>query len=198
MILVHDTVILDINETLMHNEYLGDGKYTTPCVRPHLKSFISYLKGMGVHLAFWCGAFTAKRMNELVDFILPETGLKKKELVFIFPVLPSCTTRKTYSQNKNKKIVLKPISLVRQILMNSYKHIILFDNNIEKSLGFGQKPGSRWSNDPHEHVEVKSFHTRDFSTDDELHVSEGEGAKRLFSLISELQQQMNTTKSIAL
>ena len=97
-----------------------------------------------------------------------------------------------------EKIVLKSISLVRQILMNAYKHIILFDNNIEKSLGFGQKPGSRWSNGPHEHVEVKPFHTKNFSTDNELHVTEGEGAKRLFTLVRKLQQQMNTNKSVTL
>ena len=80
--------------------------------------------------------------------------------------------------------------------MNAYKHIILFDNNIEKSLGFGQKPGFRWSNEPHEHVEVKSFHSRDLDIDNELHVDKGEGASKLFSLIHELQQSMNTNNSI--
>ena len=77
---MHHAVILDVNETLMHNEHLGDGNYSSPCARPNLKSFISRIKGMGVRLTFWCGAFTTKRMNELVDFILPKTGLKKKDL----------------------------------------------------------------------------------------------------------------------
>lgn len=158
--------------------------------RPHLREFIVKLKSMGVHLTLWSGAFTAKRLHELTDFILPASGLKKKELIFNFPVLPSCITRKSYEYNKGKKIVLKPVSLVRQILMGAYTHIILFDNDIEKSLGFRQKPGSRWSNGPKEHVEMSSFHSKNVTTDNELHPTDGDGARGLFDLVHELQQKL--------
>ena len=192
-------VILDINETLMHNEYLVGGGYAQPVARPHLKPFIQELKNMGVHLALWSGAFSAKRLKSLTDFILPASGLKKKDLVFNFPVLPSCTTRKSYDHTHNKgkigkKIVLKPVSLVRQIFMGSYQHIILFDNDIEKSLGFSQKPGSRWSNEPGEHIEVTPFHSKNVMTDNELHVKDGVGANKLFKRIRELQSKITSVR----
>ena len=183
-------VVLDINETLMHNKYLDGGGYTEPCARPHLKEFIAELRRMDVHLALWCGAFTATRLKELMEFILPAAGLKKGDLVFSFPVLPSCTTRESYDRNKGKKIVIKPVSLVRQILRGSYEHIILFDNDIEKSLGLRQKPGSRWSNGPDEHVEITPFHTKNFTTDSELHPTNGDGARRLFDQINKLKQKL--------
>ena len=179
----------------MHNEYLEGGGYSPPVARPHLKSFIAKLKEMGVHLALWCGAFTAKRLKELTEFILPAAGLTKKELVFTFPALPSCNTR---GKKKGKKIVLKPVSLVRQILMNAYTDIILFDNDIEKSLGFSQKPGSRWSNGPNEHVEVLPFHTKNVDTDNELHITDGVGARKLFTCIRNFQQKQNDNKSVRL
>ena len=179
----------------MHNEYIEGGGYTKPCARPNAKSFIAKLRDMGAHLAIWCGAFTAKRLNELLDFVLPEVGLKKKDFVFIFPALPECTTTKSYAHKKNKKIVLKPVCLVRQVLMNAYKHIILFDNNIEKSLGFSQKPGSRWSNGPGEHIEVTPFHTKNVDTDNELHITEGEGARKLFDCIRQHQVEIESEVS---
>ena len=190
---MYNVVILDINETLMHNEYLVGGGYSQPVARPHLKSFITELKTMGVHLGLWSGAFSAKRLKTLTDFILPASGLKKNDLVLNFPVLPSCTTRKSYGHNKGKKIVLKPVSLVRQIFMGAYQDIILFDNDIEKSLGFSQKPGSRWSNEPGEHIEVIPFHSKNVLTDNELNVRDGVGANKLFTRIRELQ---NRSKSI--
>ena len=170
----------------MHNEYIEGAGYGPPVARPHLKAFIAKLLEMGVHLALWCGAFTAKRLQVLTEFILPAAGLKKKDLVFIFPVLPSCTTRKSYGKKKGKKIVLKPVSLVRQILMNDYTDVIVFDDGIEKSLGFSQKPGSRWSNGPSEHVEVLPFHTKNVDTDNELHITDGDGARKLFTSIRNL------------
>ena len=191
-------MILDINETLMHNEYLVGGGYTQPVARPHLKSFIAKLKRMGVHLALWSGARSAKRLKTLTDFILPAAGLKKKDLVFNFPVLPTCTTRKSYEHNTGKKIVLKPVSLVRQIFMGAYQHIVLFDNNVEKSLGFSQKPGSRWSNGPGEHIEVSPFHSKNVMNDNELHVSDGVGATKLFTCIRELQSKIQQVDSVRL
>lgn len=149
---------------------------------------------MGAHLAIWCGAFTSKRLKELLDFILPVLGLKKNDFVFIFPALPTCITRKSYADVKSKKIVLKPVSLVRQMLMGAYKHIILFDNNIEKSLGFSQKEGSRWSNGPGEHIEVVPFHSKNIDTDNELDIIEGESARRLFDCIHQHQLDIEKEK----
>ena len=88
----------------MHNEYIEGGGYGPPVARPHLKEFIAKLLEMGVHLALWCGAFTAKRLKTLTEFILPAAGLKKTDLVFIFPVLPSCTTRKSYDKKKVRRL----------------------------------------------------------------------------------------------
>lgn len=147
---------------------------------------------MGVHFGVWTGAFTAKRLKELLDFFLSAAGLKKKDLVFAFPVLPSCTTRKSYANKKEKKIVIKPVSLVKQVLCGAYKHVVLFDNNIEKSLGLGQKIGSRWSNGPNEHVEVLPFHTKNFHTDNELDISKGEGARKLFDCVRLHQKQIES------
>ena len=102
-------------------------------------------------------------------------------------IILGCKTRKTFPDNPGKSIVIKPLSLVRSMLPQ-YKNIVLFDNNIEKSLGFTQKAGCRLSNSPEEYIIVKSF--RGDSDDIELKYGVGEGCTKLFEYIDNYRNQI--------
>ena len=101
-------------------------------------------------------------------------------------------TRHTFKNNPGKNIVIKPISMIKSMLPQ-YKDIVLFDNNIEKCLGFSQKPNCRLSNDPKEFIIVKSF--RGDPNDNELQHGVGAGSIKLFNHIKEYQNK-NTPKHV--
>jgi len=56
-----------------------------------------------------------------------------------------------------KKIVyVKPLQLVR-MLLPAYSHVLLVDNDLEKSKGVGPASRRGWVNAPQEHMEVPAF-----------------------------------------
>ena len=73
-------------------------------------------------------------------------------------------------------------------MLPQYKNIVLFDNNIEKCLGFTQKSGCRLSNSPEEYIIVKSF--RGDPDDTELKYGVGEGCTKLFYCIDNYRNQL--------
>ena len=202
-------VVLDINETLLFRKYRPDTRdYTTPLYRPYVADFIQRLLEVRrsgiIDLAVWCGAWTHSRENELLK-LLEQVGLRskssgrgsrkiEKNLDFHFRSLPGCKTRKTFANNPGKFIVIKPINHLKAMLPQ-YTDIVLFDNNIEKCLGFSQKPGCRSSNSPTEYIIVKSF--QGDSNDTELQFGVGEGCTKLFKYIDDYKHKRDSS-SVAL
>ena len=202
-------VVLDINETLLFRKYRPDTRdYTTAKFRPFLADFIQRLLQLRrsgiIHLAVWCGAWTHSRENELLE-LLEQVGLRaedsgrgskriKKNLDWHFRSLPGCKTKKTFANNTGKFIVIKPISHLRAMLPQ-YKNIVLFDNNIEKCLGYSQKPNCRGSNSPTEYIIVKSF--RGNVNDNELQFGVGQGCTQLFKHIDDYKHERDS-RSVAL
>lgn len=93
---------------------------------------------------------------------------------------------------------VKPVQLAKQVLQGAYKHALLIDNDLEKSLGFSQKyvnnvpvsnKNSKFSNLDEEHIELKPF--RGDKNDNELDPVCGGGAREVFKRIHELQQKYN-------
>ena len=77
------TVVLDLNECVLHNEWIAGVGHAAMRARPNLKPFVNHLRSVGVHFGVWTGAFTAKRLKELLDFFLSAAGMKKKDLVLV-------------------------------------------------------------------------------------------------------------------
>ena len=187
-------VVLDINETLLYRKYLPSTRgYTTPVVRPYVTDFIhrllDLLRREGIiHLAVWCGAWTHTRENKLLSLLEEHFGLvtksygrgssrSEKNVDLHLRSLPGCKTRNTFKNNPGKFIVIKPIKYLKTLCPH-YEHVVLFDNNIEKCLGFSQKPDCRLANKPNEYIIVKSF--RGDLRDNELQYGVGTGCLRLF------------------
>ena len=157
---------------------------------------MSYVKNLaGVDIALWTGARTEERNGVLLDH-LNKLDLFEEDIVLQWGEIPCCRTNKYYFDNPNKMIVIKPVTLMKQVLCGAYKHLLLVDNNVEKSLGFSQqyidgvpvaKKNSRLQNLDEEHYEIKSF--RGEETDTELNPISGVGALGLWKRIKELQQQ---------
>ena len=80
-------------------------------------------------------------------------------------------------------------------MLPQYEDIVLFDNNIEKCMGFSQKPGSRLSNKEDEYIIVKSF--RGDTNDNELEYGKGKGCTQLLEFIDEYQSR-KTPKHVRL
>ena len=85
---------------------------------------------------------------------------------------------------------------MKQVLCGAYKHALLVDNNVEKSLGFSQKyvggvpvanKNSRLRNSEEEHHEITSF--RGDQTDTCLDPKTGVGALGLWKRIRDLQNK---------
>ena len=70
-------------------------------------------------------------------------------------------------------------------MLPQYDSIVLFDNNIEKCLGFSQKEQGRLSNDPSEYIIVRPF--RGDMNDNELQYGKGKGCMDLFDFIKDYQ-----------
>jgi len=193
-------LILDVNETLLWNEFRPvrpgstRGEYTKVVFRPFLLEFLQHIKNyVGVDIMLWTGARTEEHSRVLLGH-LNKFDLYDEDLVLQWGEMPVCRTNKYYSDNPNKMIVIKPVVLVKQVLCEAYKHVLLVDNNIEKSLGFSQRyvngvpvanKHSRLRNLEEEHYELKSFRGED--TDTELNPITGVGALGLWKRIKDLQ-----------
>jgi len=84
-----------------------------------------------------------------------------------------------------KKIVyVKPLQLVR-MLLPAYPHILLVDNDLEKSKGVGPASRRRWANAPQEHMEVPAF--RGEMVDNCLHSNGGASWMGLLHRLDQLR-----------
>ena len=155
-------------------------------LRPHLVEFIGKLKTLNIDLALWTGATTVQRKKELLTY-LECTDLYEEDFVLCWGEMPGCRINKFYIDRPTKMIVIKPVCFMKQVLCGAYKHALLFDNDLEKSLGFSQhyedgvpvsKRYSRLKNTDEEHIEISSFNGD--PSDNELHPTEGSGAMKLF------------------
>ena len=81
-----------------------------------------------------------------------------------------------------KQIVVKPVKPIKA-LFQSYPHILLVDNNIEKCQGIAN---GRFKNDPHEYLIVPTFDGKDAATDNALHPTQGYVARALNARIPAL------------
>ena len=107
--------------------------------------------------------------------------------------LPGCKTRHVFKDNPGKSIVIKPVSMLKSMLPH-YDDVVLFDNNVEKMLGFSQKKNCRMSNSDDEYIIVKSF--RGDSNDNELEYGVGDGCTKLFEYIENyLIRRTHNTRS---
>ena len=197
-----DLLKLDVNETLLYNEFRPvrpgstRGEYTKVVFRPCLLAFLEHIKRLpNVDIALWTGARTEERNRVLLGH-LNQFDLYDEDIVLHWGEMPVCRTNKYYLENPNKMIVIKPVALMKQVLCGAYKHLLLVDNNVEKSLGFSQKyidgvpvgnKHSRLRNLEEEHYEIKSF--RGEETDTELNPVTGVGALGLWKRIRDLQHK---------
>ena len=188
-------LVLDINETLLFNEW-SNGKYTDLKFRPLLSKFLPWLKTLGVHIGLWTGSPSQTRQRYLAELLEPH-GLTKDDLIMSWGAWNVCTTTKYYQHKPGKRIVVKPMSLLKQTLQGQYEHALLVDNDLEKSLGTSQRyvdgvpvanANSKFMNDDEEHLELRPYDGKD-DDDDELDPVLGDGARRLFNRIRSLQMK---------
>ena len=137
--------------------------------------------------------YTVLNLAMLCTLLAP-FGLTQEKLVVSWGAWTVCTTSKCYLHTPGKKIVVKPMSLVKQTLQGAYDHALLVDNDLEKSLGFSQtyvdgipvaRPHSKFMNSPEEHYEITIYNGDE--NDNELDPVEGGGSRGLFKRIRELQ-----------
>ena len=202
-------VVLDINETLLFRKYLTSSRgYTTPVMRPFVGDFVRrllLLREQGViDIATWCGAWTHKRENELLQLLKDNVGLIAKttgrgssKVLKTIDVhcrsLPGCKTRHFFKNNPGKSIVIKPVGMLKRMLPQ-HDDIVLFDNNVEKCMGFSQQPGCRLSNKEGKYIIVKSFRGED--DDNELEFGKGKGCTQLFEYIDEYRKKRDSIQSV--
>ena len=74
-------VILDVNETLLHNEWTNKG-YRNLVMRPILGKFLPWLLTLGVDVGLWTGSPSVTRQKYLASLLEPY-GLPKKKLIVI-------------------------------------------------------------------------------------------------------------------
>ena len=178
---------------VLYNEWVKGCEYRNLSFRPHLSKFITALLDLGVHIALWTGSPSTTRQKYLSGLLEP-FGLTKDKLVVSWGAWTVCTTSKYYLNKPEKKIVVKPMLLLKQALQDAYDHALLVDNDLEKSLGFSQsydnkvpvsRPHSKFMNSEEEHYEIKMYDGD--KNDNESDPLEGVGARGLFKRIRELQ-----------
>ena len=180
-------LLLDANETLLYRKYDPETQtYSAATLRPYLSEFVTWLKGLArVDLGVWMGVYSQNECDTVMELLKPAGLTKKlcrKRVFFAFAQFKQRGKNRCF-KGTTKPIITKPVRMMKQIFP-TYSHVLLFDNDVEKSQGLDGK-GGKFANTASEHIEVTPFRG-DTQLDNELQPSVGAGAKALSNHLSEL------------